>query len=213
MERKNLLASPDHHILTDEDAIDYAAEILEGFDEGQGPPPIAVLLDALADEYDTALQERRGMDPALVRIIVQRLIDAARFHPDNAPDIFDPDKPGGTALLDTPLFRYVRQSGRPENKDAVVRVAYTAGAVAVRFDIKLYRNNEPSRNKSVPSIRSACDVVAAANAKLGLVPSSYSGVRNCLGRNSIAEIHLEDGKLMGKADRKLANKLATTDGG
>ena len=146
-----------------------------------------------------------------MRYLVQHLINAATFRPDNAPEYFDPDQPNEAKPLEKLLFRYVRRSGRPENEDAVMRVAYTVGAVAERFDLKLHRNNEPSRNKQVPKARSACDVVAAANAKLRLVPNSYSGVRNCLERSAISEIHLEEGRLQGKADRKLANKLATTD--
>lgn len=122
-------------------------------------------------------------------------------------------QPDGTASQDAPLFRYVRRSGRPENQGAVVRVAYTVGAVAARFGLRLHRNNEPSGNKKVPNLRSACDVVAAASAKLRLVPSSYSGVRDCLERSTISEAILEEGSLRGRADRKLANKLATTDEG
>lgn len=119
-------------------AVDYAAEILEGFDEGQGPLHVAVMLDALADEYDLARQQRRGMDPALVRMVVQRLIDAATFHPDNSPETYDPDQPGGTMPLDAPLFRYVRQRGRPENQDE-----YFCSWVKELREIHLFGHSDP----------------------------------------------------------------------
>ncbi len=187
-----------------QEAIAYAAEILEWFEEDKGRPPIALVLDALQQEYEAAQNERRGMDPLMVRSAVQALIDVARFPPGNAPEIFDPDQPGDVMLLDAPLFRFVNRRGRPQNPETAAAVAFAVGAVCARFDMKKSRNAAPSPYRESQDTKSACDVVAAANQSLRLQPASYSGVRDCLERGYGCELISEEGRLRGAADRKSA---------
>lgn len=195
------------------EAISYAAEILQGFAEGQEQPKIAVMLDALADEYDLAQKEKRGMDPMLVKLVVQKLIDIATFPDNNMPAIYNPEQTGDTMLFEAPMFRYVRQKGRPKNPDVTARIAYTVSAVAACFGLKLYQNDEPSSSKKQPLAISACAVVAEANTILRLPPSSYRGVRACLERGNRSELDWLDGEARGTFDRKMRIKLATTGEG
>jgi len=193
-----------------EEAVAYAKGILEGFKESQGRPAIAETLRALAHEYDAARREKRGMDPRNVRNAVQHLIDVAKFHANNEPEIHDPDRPddqdrsGESEPLRAPLFHYQRRRGHPESPDISDRVAYAVGAVAGRFGLTKYRNDEKSPNRRGPRHLSACDVVAAANTELRLSPRSFSGIRNCIERDYRCELICEDGQQRGASDKELA---------
>ena len=199
-------------------AIDYAIELLTGFAETAESITVAVLLDSLTDEYWRAKRNRRGMDPDHVRIMVQGLLDAVDFRAKDRPDEYDPeaDRPAPTSQLSMPppIFRFSRERGadaRPEHE--IAALSFTLGAVMTRFELKLYRNAQPKPNKPLDGKVSACDAVAAANARLGRNPLTYSALRKVIGdanrrvndgegkKLNSSNPAMEEGKLQGELDR------------
>lgn len=104
--------------------------------------------------------------------------------------------------FDAPRFRYVRKKGRPKNPDGAARIVFTVAALVARFDLNIYRNDQQSAYGNTPAPVCACDVIAEANVRLYFVPSSYSGVRSALERDSGSDLIREDGTLRGRYDKK-----------
>lgn len=185
-------------------AIDYAVELLADFLETTEAVSVATLLDSLTDEYWKARQERRGMDPALVCMVVQGLIDAASFPPGNRPDEVDTETAEPAALDQRPpiIFRYASRRGRkplpPIARDAL---GYTLGAVMGHFGLSLYRNHEPALHKPLDGETSACDAVAQANRRLGRTPATYKSVEEAILNHPFNDTMVEEGRLRGAADR------------
>ncbi len=185
-----------------EEAVRYAVDILEEFDEGSEAPKIAVVLDTLEDEYDAALRGQRGMDPRLVKWAVQSLLDAAQFPLDNRPDEYDPDALENEPRVDVPVFRFVRRAGRPFDEHGAMVIAFTVGAVMERFGLSKSRNVAPKLHKPLDGKVSAIDAVAEAQKRRKLMPNSESGVRRCVGTNGVTALSFEDGRLRGAADAR-----------
>lgn len=199
-------------------SIDYAVELLSGFVETTVLSPVAVLLDSLTDEYWRAKRSRRGMDPDLVRMIVQGVVDAADFPSENRPDEYDPEAegpaPASELSMPPPIFRFVREPGAdPRSTTEIAALSFTLGAVMTRYGLTLYRNTQPKPNKPLDGETSACDAVAAANVRLGRNPMTYNGLRNVIGpanhrrndakgkKKKSTNSAMEEGKLQGELDR------------
>jgi predicted CopG family antitoxin len=200
------------------EAIEYAANLLQGFRDTGGMGKISAWLDDLAEEFDLALSENRGMDPRRVRSAVQALIDTAQFPPNNRPVAHPYDQGLGRIPFETPLFRYEIKDGRPTDVDGAVRNAFTVSAVAARFDLHTYRNDERSRNTTKPRLMSAIDIVAEAYKKLEkshthlkIGQETYSGVRNSYARGLKLGNFETDGRALGTSEKELAIKMATTE--
>lgn len=192
------------------EAIAYAAEILNGFEETGKDATIAAWLEDLADEFDTAERERRGMDPRKVRTAVQALIRVARFPPNNAPEIHQKDPGSKRVPFKTLLFDYHPKVGRPTSIAGTEAIFFTVTAVAARFNFTVYEN-PTSQDSENPKALSAMGVVAKANAKLKLTPNRYSGVRTSYKRGLAMGLPQTDGSVRGTYDKKFANKQAMTE--
>ena len=176
-------------------AVNYATEMLYDFLEASKPIRVAVLLDWLTDEYWKARRERRGMDSDIVKIAVQGIIDAAKFSPENRPDEYDHDDTASALAsepdLPPPIFRFVCSVGAdPRAPEKEAALLYTLGEVMSRYELKLYRNVQPKTHKPLDGKISACDAVAAANARLGQTPATYSALRKMVGASNH---RIEDG--------------------
>jgi hypothetical protein len=197
------------------EAIAFAADILEDFKETSGAPSIAVWLEDLADEFDTARREDRGMDPYKVRSAVQALINVAKFPPNNSPEKHSSDQGFGRFAFETPLFFYESAQGRPEDIDGAGRTTFTVTAVAARFDLNIYQNDEPSPNTNRSQVMSAIWVVAEAykwlaknNKYMKFGQKTYSGVRDSYERGLKLSNIKVDGAAHGMREKELAIKMA-----
>lgn len=199
-------------------ATNYAVELLSGFAETTAPSPVAVLLDSLTDEYVRAKRNRCGMDPDLVKIVVQGVLDAADFPSENRPDEYDPEatEPTRSSELDAPIpiFRFVRKKGaNPRPTEELAALSFTLGAVMTCYGLTLYRNAQPTVHKPLDGRVSACDAVAAANCRLGRSPATYDSLRKVIGaatyrledakgkKLKASNPAMEEGKLLGEFDR------------
>lgn len=194
------------------EAVAYAADILEGLEETSGEPSIAAQLEDLTDEFDTARREGRGMNPYTVRSTVQALIDVVRFPPGNTPEVHSPDQGVSRVPFETPLFRYEPVRHRPFHVDGSTRTVFTVAAVAARFDLSPYENEERSPNTKKSHILSAIMIVAKANQWLSKThqdlrvrPKTYNGVRKSYEKGLKLGYPEQEGALRGKFDKERAS--------
>lgn len=188
-----------------DEAIAYVTSLLLEYDETREKAPVAVWLDELEGEFRKAAAERRGMDRRLVRMAVQKILDAASFQVGNSPTLHRPDPSVPALSPDVPIFNFVRRRGRPTSPESIDRVSFAVGAVIARFGVKKYKNDAPSWNSVSAKTKSACDIVAESCKALGVSPASYSGVKSCLTRDSNSVRFLNEGLIRGEYDLLEAN--------
>lgn len=190
-----------------EAAVQYAAEILVEFYEAAEAPSVDATLEALTHEYRTARRAGRGMDPRLVRLHVQHLIDAAVFPAHDRPEVADPEDNSAVGQADPPTLppifrvRRVHPGAKPKPDEHTDAVAYAIGAVEGCFGMKPYRNEQPQPHKPLEGRLSASDAVAEAQKRLKRRPATYKAVIDAISAASGSRAALEDGRLRGDADR------------
>ena len=201
-----------------EAAKDYATGLLTGFKETAEPVPVAALLDSLTDEYWKAKRSRQGMDPDHVRIMVQGLLDSADFPADNRPEEYSPSeevhKPVSEFWIPSQIFQFQRSVGaKTRSEHEIAALSFAVGAVMTRFELTLYRNAQSKCVTKNECNFSACDAVAAANARIGKAPNTYDALRKVIGKANhkvydengrkqrSSNPALEEGKLRGRLDK------------
>lgn len=172
-----------------DDATDYALDMFSnrenGWDAITEAHSVARAVELLGAEYNDAKNEERGMDRTEVRRLVQTILDASNFPPDNQPLEYDPDAPTKPSDPDLRVFAYIhnrrgRPRGRQYDDDAI---AYTIGAVVGCFSLQTHPASF-SRDVNGERNPSAIEVVAEAQIRRKRYPMSVDGVRKAFARSA-----------------------------